>query len=63
VAGSAVWGAVEDPGELPPPDQWLLVEGVVAIVTGVMTILVALHHPFRITLLVALIGTFRGWWV
>lgn len=36
----------------------------VAIVTGVMTILlVKLHHPFRITLLVALIGTFRGWWV
>ena len=41
----------EDPGELPPPDLWLLAEGVVAIVTGVMTILlVALHHPFRITL-------------
>jgi hypothetical protein len=40
------------------------VEGVVAIVTGVMTILlVALHHPFRITLLVTVIGTFRGWWV
>ncbi len=51
-------------GELPPPDLWLLVEGVVAIVTGVMTILlVALHHPFRITRLVSLIGTFMGWWV
>jgi hypothetical protein len=38
--------------------------GVIAIVTGVTTILlVALDHRFRITLLVTLIGTFRGWWV
>jgi hypothetical protein len=54
----------EDPGELPPPDLLLLVEGVVAIVTGVMTILLlALHHAFRITLFVTLIWAFRGWWV
>jgi hypothetical protein len=40
------------------------VEGVVAIVTGVMTILlVALRNPFRITLAVTILGTVAGRWV
>jgi hypothetical protein len=60
-------GTNDNPCEFHDSDSWLLVDALLTILAGFVTILfVLLRHPFRLVgfaVLLATVGTIAGWWV